>query len=76
MTGPSNNNSNFWKNKETSALYYNFLYHIIQKEVLTLFESCSEACLLVIQKELQLHIVFKNNSATVARSTGIEKGSL
>lgn len=54
MTGPWNDNSNFWKSKEISTLSFIFLYNIIQKEVLTFFESCSEAYTWVMQKELQL----------------------
>lgn len=49
--------------KEISTLSFIFLYHIKQKEVLTLFESCSDASTWVMQKELQL--THKNSLKTI-----------
>lgn len=45
--------TNFLKSKEISTPSFIFLSHIIQKEVLTLFESNSEASTWSMHKELQ-----------------------
>lgn len=53
MTGPSNDNSNLLQSKEISAPSFIFVSCIIQKEVLTLLESNSEASTWGVHKELQ-----------------------